>query len=383
MKDDWFNGFLRIFLLNERLDKNTQVLNTIQLKLKQKEALELKEFSFSPLILSSWITELPSLKRINARCCGLKDLEPTIFQSLINLEELDLSRNSLSHLDSRIFSSNKKLKVLTLSENDLYKLEKNLFSECSRLERLILYSNNLTSLGNDTFRGLRYLTKLDLSFNSINLIPERIFEDLMSLKILDLRSNRIDFLAKNGTKQSADVFKGLDNLTELILRANLISVLPNAIFQNLICLRKLDLFKNRIDFYDEKRCLQGPDIFLGLSTLYNLCLRSNLIGVIPDGIFQNLVKLESVDLRSNKISFVDERGSQQGPNVFKGLGKLRNLHLRGNLIRHVPEGIFQNLVNLRNLYLGDNEIQFSNDAKCQQRLNIFTGLTTFMKLYLD
>lgn len=306
-----------------------------------------------------------------------------IFQSLINLEELDLSRNSLTHLDSRIFASNKNLKVLTLSENDLYKLEKNLFSECSRLERLILYSNNLTSLENDTFKGLRYLTKLDLSFNSINLIPEQIFEDLMTLKILELRSNRIDFLVENGTKQSAEVFRGLDNLTELILRANLISVLPDGIFQNLICLRKLDLSTNRIDFYDEKRCLQGPDIFLGLSTLYNLSLRNNLIGVIPDCIFQNLVKLESVDLRSNKISFVDESGSQQGPNIFKGLGKVRNLHLRGNLIRHVPDRILQNLVNLRNLYLGDNEIQFSSDEKCQERLNIFTGLTHFIKLYLD
>lgn len=359
-------------------------MNRIQLALKQKQTIELKEFSFNTLILSNWIFELPALKKVNVRCCGLKELEPTIFQDLINLEELDLSRNSIGHLDSRIFYSNKHLKLLKLSENDLVELNQGLFTGCSHLERLYLFSNNLTDLSNETFRGLGNLLKLDISFNSLFALAPKLFEDLASLKVLDLRSNRINFLNKDGTQQDANVFKGLVSLSELYLRSNFISVVPEGLFQDLTALRKLDLFKNYIDFYNRDGCGQGPNIFSGLTNLVSLSLRGNVISAIPEGIFENLVALEFLDLRNNKISFSDEGGNLQGEHIFKGLIKVKTLQLRDNLIGFIPEGMFQDLVSLECLHLGNNRIRFFDEKNSfQQDLNILDGLKNFKRLYVE
>ena len=104
-------------------------------------------------------------------------------------------------------------------------------------------------------------------------------------------------------------------------------------------------------------------------------MANNQISVIPEGIFQGLSNLDSLNLSGNKISFLDENAVEGGANIFKGLDWLAELNLAGNQISNLPENIFKSPVRLQKVHLEKNQISSIRDG-------LFEGLLRLKVLWI-
>lgn len=121
-----------------------------------------------------------------------------LFTGLSNLEELDLSENSLSELSADaadVFSWLGKLQKLDLGYNSLdldefsAEVWANLFTRLSNLQELTLRANSLKELLPEFFSGLSKLQYLDLSQNGLSVLHAEVFQGLSQLQTLDLSIN--------------------------------------------------------------------------------------------------------------------------------------------------------------------------------------------------
>ena len=82
-----------------------------------------------------------------------------------------------------------------------------------------------------------------------------------------------------------------------------------------------------------------PDDFRGLTNLVFLNLDANMIAALPDGIFDDLISLQTLLISGNYVA-------QLGPNVFGNLRSLQWLHLDGNCLSKVAAAPFAPLQNI-------------------------------------
>ncbi|KAM3858567.1 uncharacterized protein ACN63O_018147 [Diretmus argenteus] len=81
---------------------------------------------------------------------------------------------------------------------------------------------------------------------------------------------------------------------------------------------------------------------------------SNLIFHIDDGTFVDLVELRFLDMNNNKLTNLTD-------NMFQGLSKLKVLCLDNNSIKYIAPAAFQFLFSLQTLALGSNHLhQFAD-----------------------
>ena len=111
------------------------------------------------------------------------------FDSLSDLEYLDLSFNELSALPADVFDGFTDLKYLDLGVNDLSALPADVFDSPSKLEHLSLSNNQLDALPADVFDGLSSLEVLELNFNELDELPAGLFDGLSSLEYVSLAHN--------------------------------------------------------------------------------------------------------------------------------------------------------------------------------------------------
>ena len=119
-----------------------------------------------------------------------------IFEGLINLKELDLSKNELNK--NLPLPNNLTRPLISLKRFDL----KESFG-----------SSTSMVIGPELLEGLEQLEYIGLARNSISTIGPNSFKDLYSLKVLDLSNNRITTLRK-------EHFSGLRKLEKLMLKEN-------------------------------------------------------------------------------------------------------------------------------------------------------------------
>ena len=110
------------------------------------------------------------------------------------------------------------------------------------LKTLDIWGNCLEMLPPDAFTGLKNLTYLDISGNQLRALPSNVFADAIKLKKLFLDNNQLENcspdaladlrklewlnLARNRlTKLPVGLFSNLDNISEICLRGNCLSVL--------------------------------------------------------------------------------------------------------------------------------------------------------------
>jgi Leucine-rich repeat (LRR) protein len=184
-----------------------------------------------------------------------------ILNSLIRLEHLDLSQNSISvndnllenltNLRSLNLSSNQSFQIDTLNLKNLkhldlssiYRLELNdkLFEQLSNLETLNLSNNTYSPLNKQinerTFYGLINLKRLDLSYNKMKNLNANIFQTLVNLIDLNLSYCEI-------TSVEINTFCGPCKLENLNLSENSIEEMSEDHFRDLKKLKQLNLFNN-------------------------------------------------------------------------------------------------------------------------------------------
>ena len=90
-------------------------------------------------------------------------------------------------------------------------------------------------------------------------------------------------------------------------------------------------------------------IFDELTELTIMYIEGNKLTSLPDDVFGNNTKLESLDISGNEI------GSLQG-DLFSNLTKLTNLYISSNKLSSLPDGLLVGLTELEFFECGDNEV---------------------------
>ncbi|KAL4235446.1 hypothetical protein ACF0H5_007082 [Mactra antiquata] len=158
----------------------------------------------------------------------------TNLQNYTYLTRLYLSGGDLREIDLSTFSGLFNLLTLDLSNNFLAELNSNVFADLIRLEKLYLSGNNeLRVIHPGAFHGLIGVADtLDLSNMKISTIFSGTFEGLQSLKILNLSYNEISELEDYG-------FGGMDQLEELYINGNPVTIFSSGVFDGLTSLQTL------------------------------------------------------------------------------------------------------------------------------------------------
>ncbi|XP_072025835.1 LOW QUALITY PROTEIN: slit homolog 2 protein-like [Amphiura filiformis] len=334
---------------------------------------------------------------VDCRGIGLKEL-PTTFPD--ECVELRLEQNQITRIPPKAFSNYRKLRRIDLSNNIIEEVAEDAFGGLRSLSSLVLYGNRLSTLPSGVFRGLTSLQLLLINANRLSCVRENLFQDLVSLNLLSLYDNQIQSMA-NGT------FTALKNLQTLHLARNPLICdcnlawlaeylqdnpietsgarceMPKRVQRKRISQMKSIKFKCKgaefhrtsksgecfidSDCPDECQCdgsivdcansgLTGMPDSIPTYTTELLMNDNEITRISADGKFKNLPNLVKLDLRSNRISVIEE-------GAFEGAINLREMQLTNNRLSKVTGRAFGGLRNLRTLMLRSNRIScISNET---------------------
>ena len=292
----------------------------------------------------------------------LNEIPPEIFDpnveidginwwEMVDINKLDASNNFLSENsfndDNQSLSTMNYLIQLRFSNNQFSKLPISLYS-LNNLKLLDMSNNKINYIDNEKFRALNSLVEIDFSKNKLREIPDSI-QYLSYLEIAKFSNNEI-LNIPNG-------MGALTRLKRLYLDNNSIQFLPPQVFNNMVALEELYLFKNRlesvnfnnnINLFDNMKHLKFLDLhsnnltyfglFKEMFALDSLLLSYNHISKI-EGI-NNCLNLTNLDLNNNKIA--------NFPKDILLLKKLSTLNLQNNDLNEIPNalGLMNSLVRL-------------------------------------
>ncbi|XP_062940009.1 toll-like receptor 7 [Cynocephalus volans] len=138
------------------------------------------------------------------------------FKNLLKLEELDISKNSLSFLPPGVFDGMPpNLKNLSLAKNGLKSFNWGKLQFLKNLETLDLSHNQLTTVPERLSNCSRSLKKLILKGNQIRHLTKYFLQDAFQLRYLDLSSNKIQIIQKTSFPENV-----LNKLEMLLLHHN-------------------------------------------------------------------------------------------------------------------------------------------------------------------
>ncbi|NXO30128.1 TLR5 protein, partial [Cisticola juncidis] len=326
---------------------------------------------FSTAIKGTQITYLTFSPHIMGSGFGfenLKNPDDSTFAGLgrSNLKFFDISQGYIFSLNSLIFQSLGDLESLNLFKNKINQIRRQAFFGLGNLKTLNLSSNLLGELYDYTFEGLHSVTYIDLQQNHIGMIDDQAFSKLVNLKTIDLRDNAIKklpsfphldtaFLGDNKLMSVADraitaTFLELErnwlsdlgdlytlfripNLQYILLKQNRFSNCKksaNVIENNQLVY--MDLGENMLQLvWERDLCL---DVFGALTNLQVLHLNNNYLSALPQEIFRGLTSLKRLNLASNLLSHLS-------PGLFPQ--SLTNLNLSGNQLFSPEPEVFMTL----------------------------------------
>ncbi|XP_057310522.1 leucine-rich repeat-containing protein 15-like [Hydractinia symbiolongicarpus] len=200
----------------------------------------------------------------------------------------------------------------------------------------------------DAFVDLVSLNTFDLSKNQLKVLHSTIFTNFSKIKTLDLSKNMLN-------KVSTEIF---NNTREFI------NELTPGVFNRLNRLTYLNFRNNYIKRFN-------GDEFAGLSQITSLDSANNLLDTLPEGLFDNTINLNYLDLGGNKFKVISNFSKLSkllkldlklnqilgiSPAAFKEMKVLKYLDLSQNRLKHVGNLLLENK-NLEKLYLAGNELE--------------------------
>ncbi|EDW72313.2 uncharacterized protein Dwil_GK20783 [Drosophila willistoni] len=334
-----------------------------------------------------------------------------VFQTLFSLRSIDLSYNSMTEIKSSTFGTLPTLLEMDLSYNQLVNIVRGSLAKLTSMRQLNLNNNRLEKL----FQLPISLNELYLSHNNITSVPAGTWPVMNSLIYLDLSYNQLEdnlngqsfigllvvqrlMLQHNGiTQPPSDAIAVMSTLQYLRLEYNNITTLERSAFGKLPVLFELNLYGNQVKDIS-KRAFEGllqlltlnlssnalsqlqTDIFLGLPSLRSLDLSFNTLSKLDNktnGVLDDLLSLETLNLSHNRISFVTKKtfpSHQYIPYNLKyldlsynqmpvltydltfGTKKLLKLNLSHNQINDLRRGVLSNFTSLQQLDISHNEL---------------------------
>lgn len=279
-----------------------------------------------------------------------------------HLQEITWIDSKISSLDKDLFEGLLELSYIDLSRNEIRRTEQGLFNNLTRLKHLNLSRNQLDDIPRVTFIGLENLEVLDISHNRLHVIPFQVFGSMTRLQYLDLSYNQIAtfldyyfnpnrqlkslFLNNNSlVKITSNALVNLVELETLDLSSNTLNYIPKSLFDNFEQLRELNISYNSFENISH-------DAYKYLKKLRRLDMSGNRLTSLPPAIFQNNENLKTIYLDHTNISVIKNTN-------FKGLGNLEKLYIRYNsLLREIETFVFQDTLSLTHLDISGNILTF-------------------------
>ncbi|XP_028827112.1 peroxidasin [Denticeps clupeoides] len=134
----------------------------------------------------------PQTTILDLRFNKIKDLHPSSFRRLKNLNTLLLNNNHIRRIPRGAFEDLENLKYLYLYKNEIQSIDRQAFKGLVSLEQLYLHFNNIESLEPEAFTHLPKLERLFLHNNRITHLMLGTFSHLQSMKRLRLDSNALN-----------------------------------------------------------------------------------------------------------------------------------------------------------------------------------------------
>ncbi|XP_068602384.1 toll-like receptor 8 [Brachionichthys hirsutus] len=284
-------------------------------------------------------------------------------------------QNISLRIHSQAFQSLTELEVLNMGGNSLKHMKAPWFERMSKLRELLLPFNLLLKTVSQEAPFLRNLPKLeniDISFNfELQYYPQTLnlskdFQYLVSLKTLHLQG----LVFKNIGPDTLSPLYQLRNLTTLNLGTNFIIHSDSTIFHNLSHLKITYLAENRLYPAPVKSSLHLGEVFHQMSRLPVSPLHRINPNSLVYEIFHQLIKQECLNagraliLSSNNLFFIS-------PNQFQGYGNIACLNLSGNGFSAALNGTeFSLLPNLTYLDLSFNRIDLAYDYAFRELENL-------------
>lgn len=310
--------------------------SVVHLKTLSCENVNLSELSSKMIeYLSSHASSLEHLFLLHTH---ITLAEGFSFRTMKHLTEVRLNCNKLEHISPETFQGLDNLKLLEIINANTSLIEGNSFECLSKLEYLEISHNKIKRIDEDTFAGLFLLKQLKLNFNQTETVDSNSFGHLTRLETLQLSGNRfnhglcIDFSALNSLESlmlaechlsslSLDSFDCVFNsLKFLSLCSNEFSQLPDLMFRNLSRLNSLHIRNNR-----KKELKIGPLAFKNLVCLVQLSLSGSMINISRETfkpLHNNLIELE--------LTHTEQLSYLYSINVFSDFNCLLKLELNHN-----------------------------------------------------
>lgn len=221
------------------------------------------------------------------------------------------------------------------------------------LVNFTIVGSQVSFLTSSSFAYCQNVQRIELYNNLLTEIPENIFNSVENLRHLDINNNQLTTLSENS-------FTGT-RLETLFLNLNDFETFNFAALNPINeTLENLDLMTNEL-----REIPQGA--FQNFKNLKNLNLGANFFIDFPADAFIGLENLQVLFLVGNRI--YDLR-----PSWFNTLWALEELRLEFNLVPSLPARIFANNHNLRDIGLSFNQITSINR-------NAFGNLTSLRSFY--
>nr|XP_050857005.1 uncharacterized protein LOC127066839 [Vespula vulgaris] len=150
--------------------------------------------------------------------------DPTDLYSIpTEVEKIRISKMKIPIITTDMFSRfGSNLWVLACSHCDISDIEPTAFQSLINLQQLSLDDNHLTTVKGAWFKGLDYLTYLDLNYNKITTIEDEVYENLPNVVDFRLSGNRFECLNRQA-------MENLKALKRIYLSENDEFKCPNAI----------------------------------------------------------------------------------------------------------------------------------------------------------
>lgn len=292
--------------------------------------------------------------------CGIRSLNPDFFQNTTNLNKLDLSNNPLGKLEFEPFKYLTSLEQLKLNSCNLTYVSPDAFSHLQNLRELEIDDNNLASIDwTAVLAPLVRLEHLSIRNTRITNLPGDAFANNMHLIQLDLADNELQHLNVSSTlghnlhslqsldlsncnlqdRLSEEAFRNASKLRDLNLSGNpMFASDLSAVLQHLPILRKLSLSNCSLR--------RLPEAFENLEQLEELDISHNPLSDAFVRLLNPLKSLEYLDMSYCNLGYV-------GNNTFTLMDSLKKLIMSGNKLHTLEEGLFTNLTRLESLELKD------------------------------
>ena len=309
-------------------------------------------------IIETTFDGLTLLKAVDLSYNNLADIDDKPFQTLFDLQFLDLGYNRLTSF--AVTTGFENLETLSLASNRIRSMYS--VGMLMKLKNLDMSANEIDFLGPNTFSRGQSLKAVNLSQNLISVIDGNAFAD-STVDVLDISHNQLTSLQYFGLQQvkklyaqvnaikniSVDAFYRLNTLSELNLAYNQIPWLPRYLFTPVYTLKALSLSYNPLGGYLE-RTTDAIAIFASLYKLETLNLAHVGLKHIPSNVFSNLTLLKSLDISKNKLSNIET-------GALENTSRLIFLNLSHNLLTVPNFRAVQRLHHLETIDLSSNPFQ--------------------------